>query len=120
MGTAHCQDWVSLYCWASFHATLIATPEGSQSYCWDWVSRRAAISRSDAKCTLGVGPLWGCRSGRVPVPGACLLHSIYNELSSCTQMLAQLFCPWLGAVLDTFMQVHTECLTNCMGAKTSG
>ncbi|XP_052641511.1 receptor activity-modifying protein 1-like [Harpia harpyja] len=75
------QDWISLYCWAPFHAALMATPEGSRC-CWDQIS------------------------------------STYSELSSCTQLLAQLLsCPWPSAVLDAFfLQVHAEYFTNCTGA----
>ncbi|XP_074705819.1 uncharacterized protein LOC141934348 isoform X2 [Strix aluco] len=65
-GPARCQDtypdWISLYCWAPFHATLMATPEGSRC-CWDQISR-----------WVHVGPAvpdahWeqGRRGGRVPV-----------------------------------------------------
>ncbi|XP_064895503.1 receptor activity-modifying protein 1-like isoform X3 [Columba livia] len=69
-GPARCQDtyqdWISLYCWAPFHAALMATPEGSRCR-WDKIS------------------------------------STYSELSSCTQLLAQLLsCPWPCAVLDAF------------------
>ncbi|RLV76557.1 hypothetical protein DV515_00016857 [Chloebia gouldiae] len=38
---AHCQDiyqgWISFYCWAPFHATLIAIPKGSRCR-WDQIS----------------------------------------------------------------------------------
>uniref|UniRef100_A0A8C4TYC3 Receptor activity modifying protein 2 n=1 Tax=Falco tinnunculus TaxID=100819 RepID=A0A8C4TYC3_FALTI len=84
-GAAGCQDtyqdWISLYCWAPFHATLMAIPEGSRCR-WDQIS------------------------------------STYSELSSCTQLLAQLLsCPWPNTVLDTFfLQVHAEYFTNCTGA----
>ncbi|XP_062484803.1 uncharacterized protein LOC134168777 isoform X4 [Pezoporus occidentalis] len=41
-GAARCQDtyqdWISLYCWAPFHATLMTTPEGSRCH-WDQISR---------------------------------------------------------------------------------
>uniref|UniRef100_A0A663DNN7 Receptor activity modifying protein 1 n=1 Tax=Aquila chrysaetos chrysaetos TaxID=223781 RepID=A0A663DNN7_AQUCH len=42
-----------------------------------------------------------------------------RELSSCTQLLAQLLsCPWPSAILDTFfLQVHAEYFTNCTGAR---
>ncbi|XP_014814588.1 PREDICTED: uncharacterized protein LOC106898043 isoform X3 [Calidris pugnax] len=85
-GPARCQDtyqdWISLYCWAPFHATLMATPEGSRCR-WDQIG------------------------------------STYSELSSCTQLLAQLLsCPWPGPVLDAFfLQVHAEYFTNCTVAK---
>ncbi|XP_033925890.1 receptor activity-modifying protein 1-like isoform X1 [Melopsittacus undulatus] len=40
-GAARCQDtyqdWISLYCWAPLHATLMTTPEGSRC-CWDQIS----------------------------------------------------------------------------------
>lgn len=45
------QDWISLYCWAPFHAALMATPEGS-CCCWDQISRWVGISPSGAKCML--------------------------------------------------------------------
>ncbi|XP_037267131.1 uncharacterized protein LOC119158843 [Falco rusticolus] len=79
------QDWISLYCWAPFHATLMAIPEGSRCR-WDQIS------------------------------------STYSELSSCTQLLAQLLsCPWPNTVLDTFfLQVHAEYFTNCTGAGSPG
>ncbi|XP_054657322.1 receptor activity-modifying protein 2 isoform X2 [Grus americana] len=68
-GPARCQDtyqdWISLYCWAPFHAALMATPEGSHC-CWDQISRWVSISPGGAKCTLGSAPLrWTCpRPGR--------------------------------------------------------
>ncbi|XP_065555035.1 uncharacterized protein LOC136023941 isoform X2 [Lathamus discolor] len=41
-GAARCQDtyqdWISLYCWAPFHASLMTTPEGSRC-CWEQISR---------------------------------------------------------------------------------
>ncbi|XP_071654309.1 receptor activity-modifying protein 1-like [Patagioenas fasciata] len=86
-GPARCQDtyqdWISLYCWAPFHAALMATPESSRCR-WDQIS------------------------------------STYSELSSCTQLLAQLLsCPWPCAVLDAFfLQVHAEYFTNCTGTGT--
>ncbi|XP_049656909.1 receptor activity-modifying protein 2 isoform X2 [Accipiter gentilis] len=87
------QDWISLYCWAPFHAALMATPEGS-CCCWDQISRLASC---------------------------CPLHSTYSELSSCTQLLAQLLsCPWPSAILDAFfLQVHAEYFTNCTRAGPS-
>ncbi|XP_025056527.1 receptor activity-modifying protein 1-like [Alligator sinensis] len=40
-GLAHCrstyQDWISLYCWTTFHATVMAMPDGSQCQ-WDQIS----------------------------------------------------------------------------------
>ncbi|XP_053944053.1 receptor activity-modifying protein 1-like isoform X3 [Cuculus canorus] len=40
-GPAHCQDtyqdWISLYCWVPFHATLMAIPESSRCR-WEQIS----------------------------------------------------------------------------------
>lgn len=69
-GPARCQDtyrdWISLYCWAPFHATLMATPEGSRC-CWEQISRWVGVSPGGAERTLRAGPLRGHHSGRVPV-----------------------------------------------------
>ncbi|XP_064329619.1 uncharacterized protein LOC135317354 isoform X3 [Phalacrocorax carbo] len=92
-GPARCQDtyqdWISLYCWAPFHATLMAIPESSRCH-WDQIGRLASHRP---------------------------LCSIYSELSGCTQLLAQLLsCPWPSTVLDAFfLQVHAEYFTNCTG-----
>lgn len=65
----------------------------------------------------------GLPQGTCPCPSRPVsrrpLRSPYSELSSCTQLLAQLLsCPWPSAVLDTFfLQVHAEYFTNCTGAR---
>ncbi|XP_061223037.1 uncharacterized protein LOC133219624 isoform X2 [Neopsephotus bourkii] len=59
-GAARCQDtyqdWISLYCWAPFHATLMTTPEGSRCR-WDQISRWVSAGPGGAQCTSRVGPL---------------------------------------------------------------
>ncbi|XP_074705821.1 uncharacterized protein LOC141934348 isoform X4 [Strix aluco] len=59
-GPARCQDtypdWISLYCWAPFHATLMATPEGSRC-CWDQIS--SAYSELSG-CTQLLAQLLSC------------------------------------------------------------
>ncbi|XP_054657324.1 receptor activity-modifying protein 2 isoform X4 [Grus americana] len=51
-GPARCQDtyqdWISLYCWAPFHAALMATPEGSHC-CWDQISRSTPSTSPTAR-----------------------------------------------------------------------
>ncbi|XP_074748356.1 uncharacterized protein LOC141953573 [Strix uralensis] len=59
-GPARCQDtypdWISLYCWAPFHATLMATPEGSRCR-WDQIS--SAYSELSG-CTQLLAQLLSC------------------------------------------------------------
>ncbi|XP_074782783.1 uncharacterized protein LOC141970237 [Athene noctua] len=59
-GAARCRDtfpdWISLYCWAPFHATLMATPEGSRCR-WDQIS--SAYSELSA-CTRLLAQLLSC------------------------------------------------------------
>ncbi|XP_061333494.1 receptor activity-modifying protein 1-like isoform X4 [Pezoporus flaviventris] len=59
-GAARCQDtyqdWISLYCWAPFHATLMTTPEGSRCH-WDQIS--SAYSELSG-CTQLLAQLLSC------------------------------------------------------------
>ncbi|KAM9267554.1 uncharacterized protein RDI95_012534 [Morus bassanus] len=59
-GPAHCQDtyqdWISLYCWAPFHAALMATPEGSRCH-WDQIS---SIYSELSGCTQLLAQLLSC------------------------------------------------------------
>lgn len=70
-GPARCQDtyqdWISLYCWAPFHAALMAAPAGSRCH-WDQISRWVGVSPGGAECPLRAGPLRGHRCGHVLVP----------------------------------------------------
>ncbi|XP_051496025.1 uncharacterized protein LOC127394222 [Apus apus] len=54
------QDWIILYCWTPFHATLMATPESSCCH-WDQISRWVGVSPSSA------GLEQGCHNGHVLV-----------------------------------------------------
>ncbi|CAM9791674.1 unnamed protein product [Bubo scandiacus] len=82
-GPARCQDtypdWISLYCWAPFHATLMATPEGSRCR-WDQIS--SAYSELSG-CTQLLAQLLSC-----PWPSAGLdafflqVHAEY--FTNCT------------------------------------
>uniref|UniRef100_A0A8B9UGL2 Receptor activity modifying protein 1 n=1 Tax=Anas zonorhyncha TaxID=75864 RepID=A0A8B9UGL2_9AVES len=51
-------DWVALYCWAPFHATLMATPEGSRCR-WEQIGRWVAYSELSA-CTELLARLFDC------------------------------------------------------------
>ncbi|XP_054080721.1 uncharacterized protein LOC128919420 isoform X2 [Rissa tridactyla] len=66
-GPARCQDtyqdWISLYCWAPFHATLMATPEGSRCR-WDQISRWVGVTLAVPNARSE----WGCCCGCVTVP----------------------------------------------------
>lgn len=117
------QDWVALYCWAPFHATLMATPEGSRCR-WEqigrWVLRRlrAAPMGGAAPHTHGVlPPLDTLTPSFSPI-----LRSAYSELSACTELLARLFaCPWPSTALDAFfLQVHAEYFSNCSRTEPPG
>lgn len=68
-----------------------------------------------------VGPPWCTCPHPSRLASCCPLHSTYSELSSCTQLLAQLLsCPWPSAILDAFfLQVHAEYFTNCTRAGPS-
>ncbi|XP_030364401.1 uncharacterized protein LOC115617698 isoform X2 [Strigops habroptila] len=59
-GAARCQDtyqdWISLYCWTPFHATLMTTPEGSRCH-WDQIS--SAYSELSG-CTQLLAQLLSC------------------------------------------------------------
>ncbi|XP_075027827.1 uncharacterized protein LOC142092021 isoform X2 [Calonectris borealis] len=82
-GPARCQDtyqdWISLYCWAPFHATLMATPEGSRC-CWDQIS---STYSELSGCTQLLAQLLSC-----PWPSAILdafflqVHAEY--FTNCT------------------------------------
>lgn len=66
-GASRCQDpyqdWVALYCWAPFHATLMATPEGSRCR-WEqigrWVLRRLRAAPTEGLPPIHMGscPPW--------------------------------------------------------------
>ncbi|XP_054657325.1 receptor activity-modifying protein 2 isoform X5 [Grus americana] len=82
-GPARCQDtyqdWISLYCWAPFHAALMATPEGSHC-CWDQIS---STYSELSGCTQLLAQLLSC-----PWPSAVLdafflqVHAEY--FTNCT------------------------------------
>ncbi|KAM7082039.1 uncharacterized protein J5F26_014707 isoform 1-T1 [Ciconia maguari] len=82
-GPARCedtyQDWISLYCWAPFHATLMATPEGSRCH-WEQIS---STYSELSGCTQLLAQLLSC-----PWPGAVLdafflqVHAEY--FTNCT------------------------------------
>ncbi|XP_061333492.1 uncharacterized protein LOC133281723 isoform X2 [Pezoporus flaviventris] len=77
-GAARCQDtyqdWISLYCWAPFHATLMTTPEGSRCH-WDQISRWVSAGPGGAECTPRVGPLQRMWSHAAP-PAAPTVSSL--------------------------------------------
>nr|XP_038024695.1 receptor activity-modifying protein 2 isoform X3 [Anas platyrhynchos] len=52
------QDWVALYCWAPFHATLMATPEGSRCR-WEQIGR--STPNISATAAGRSPPGWGGR-----------------------------------------------------------
>lgn len=124
-GPARCQDsyqdWVALYCWAPFHATLMATPEGSRCR-WEQIGRW--VLRWLRTAPRGAAP----HARGVPHPLAALtpsppiLRSAYSELSACTELLARLFsCPWPSTALDAFfLQVHAEYFSNCSRIEPPG
>ncbi|XP_064380877.1 uncharacterized protein LOC135330628 [Dromaius novaehollandiae] len=66
-GPARCQDtyrdWISLYCWAPFHAAIAATPEGSRCR-WD---RIGSIYGELSNCTAVLAEALAC-----PWPSAAL------------------------------------------------
>ncbi|XP_066837837.1 uncharacterized protein [Anser cygnoides] len=84
-GPARCQDsyqdWVALYCWAPFHAALMAAPEGSRCR---WEQIGSAYSELSA-CTELLAQLFSC-----PWPSTALdafflqVHAEY--FSNCSRM----------------------------------
>ncbi|XP_035203377.1 receptor activity-modifying protein 1-like [Oxyura jamaicensis] len=84
-GPARCQDsyqdWVALYCWAPFHAALMATPEGSRCR---WEQIGSAYSELSA-CTELLAQLFSC-----PWPSTALdafflqVHAEY--FSNCSRI----------------------------------
>ncbi|XP_068274837.1 receptor activity-modifying protein 1-like isoform X2 [Nyctibius grandis] len=82
-GPARCQDtyrdWISLYCWAPFHAALMATPEGSRCR-WDQIS---STYSELSGCTQLLAQLLSC-----PWPGAVLdtffLQVHAEHFTNCT------------------------------------
>lgn len=129
-GPARCQDsyqdWVALYCWAPFHAALMAAPEGSRCR-WEqigrWVLLRCrGLAPSSARVGLTPPVYSGSCAARLPSPRLSPLRSAYSELSACTELLAQLFsCPWPSTALDAFfLQVHAEYFSNCSRMEPPG
>ncbi|XP_067167963.1 receptor activity-modifying protein 2 isoform X4 [Apteryx mantelli] len=67
-GPARCQDtyrdWISLYCWAPFHAAVTATPEGSRCR-WDHIGSIYSELSNCTEVLAEMRPRCGERSGRV-------------------------------------------------------
>ncbi|XP_075767607.1 receptor activity-modifying protein 2-like [Pelodiscus sinensis] len=83
-GLAHCRDtyleWISLYCWTTFHAAVMATPERSRCQ-WDQIGR---IYSDLSNCTALMAEALSC-----PWPGPALdsfflqIHMEY--FANCTR-----------------------------------
>ncbi|CAM5178514.1 unnamed protein product [Eretmochelys imbricata] len=107
-GSAHCRDtyleWISLYCWTTFHATVMAMPEWSRCQ-WDQISR---IYSDLSNCTVLMAEALSC-----PWPSPALdsfflqIHMEY--FTNCTMPASsQPSQPPLGPVLA--MAAMAACL----------
>nr|XP_042699965.1 uncharacterized protein LOC122172543 [Chrysemys picta bellii] len=74
-GSAHCRDtyleWITLYCWTTFHATVMATPEWSRCQ-WEQIGRSgrpSAPDRSALPRRSGAGSRVHVVPGHGQVPG---------------------------------------------------
>nr|XP_032628650.1 receptor activity-modifying protein 1-like isoform X2 [Chelonoidis abingdonii]XP_032628651.1 receptor activity-modifying protein 1-like isoform X2 [Chelonoidis abingdonii] len=114
--SAHCRDtyleWISLYCWTTFHATIMATPEWSRCQ-WEQISR----TYSDlSNCTVLMAEALSC-----PWPSPALdsfflqIHMEY--FTNCTMPAnSQPSQPPLGPILA--MAAMPACLTPLLVALT--
>lgn len=103
-GLAHCrstyQDWISLYCWTTFHATVMAMPDGSQCQ-WDQISRfelgvKAASSWNPHEVFWGVGAK--CNHMARTVPKYHILRVQWKDLGEKGARGRDALCPepkWL-------------------------
>ncbi|TFK10668.1 Choline-phosphate cytidylyltransferase B [Platysternon megacephalum] len=116
-GSAHCRDdtyleWISLYCWTTFHATVMATPEWSRCQ-WEQIGR---IYSDLSNCTVLMAEALSC-----PWPSPALdsfflqIHMEY--FTNCTvPASSRPSQPPLGLVLA--MAAVPACLTPLLALST--
>ncbi|XP_067397064.1 receptor activity-modifying protein 1-like [Emydura macquarii macquarii] len=83
-GSAHCRDtyleWISLYCWTTFHAAVMVTPERSRCQ-WDQISR---IYSDLSNCTALMAEALSC-PWPSPALDAFFLQIHMENFTNCTR-----------------------------------